>query len=66
MYDLIYQFVNPFDEVLDGAGLGSLTEAIGGLMRIFTGPLADLPLIGPLFFEPLDAIADALYWKLFL
>ena len=66
MYNLVYDIANPFTEAIDNIGLGGLTEAIGSVMRDFTSPLQELPLLGPLFFEPLDAIADALYSKLLL
>jgi hypothetical protein len=66
MYDLAYQIANPFTEVIDNLGLAGLTKAIGSSMGTFTDPLRDLPLLGPLFFEPLDAIAHAFRSKLLL
>ena len=66
MYDLVRDMANPISEILDNWGLQGLTESIGITMGNFTDPLRDFPLLGPLFFEPLDAIADALYSKLIL
>ncbi|MDY7018238.1 MAG: hypothetical protein SVK44_08515 [Nitrospirota bacterium] len=66
MYDLVRDMANPISEILDNWGLQGLTESIGITMGNFTDPLRDFPLLGPLFFEPLDAIADAFRWKLLL
>lgn len=66
MYDLVRGLADPFTEILDNIGPRGLTEAIGIAMGNFTDPLKELPLLGPLFFEPLDAIADAFRWKLLL